>query len=196
MDQLFAWRPHSWLDYLRLYLVPGVFLGLYFLSKLIQSPPGEFSRDLIKAMGKERTLKQRIQDAAVYALAIFCLMVGWPGFLILLPFDYLKEKRNQAWQDRPDFDCAPEYLLEQITPAQAEALNIVYDPLGFAPEIAFGHLHGPWSKFVSSIQPDEELWSFLVPKGAKSGKYQFPAESEITGYARVKQGAVVEEFLY
>jgi hypothetical protein len=64
------------------------------------------------------------------------------------------------------------------------------------PEIAFGHLNKQWKDFVRKIEPDEELWYFVVPNGGKVGKYQFEAESEITGYARLKAGKVIEEFLY
>jgi hypothetical protein len=137
-----------------------------------------------------------MQEIAIYFFAICCVLIGWPGFLIWLPFNILQEKRNKAWRALPDFNCAPEHLIQQVTPIEIEATNIVQDPLGCVPEIAFGHLNKQWKDFVRKIEPDEELWYFVVPNGGKVGKYQFEAESEITGYARLKAGKVIEEFLY
>jgi len=196
IDTIFAWRPVGWLDYLPIYIVPGALLAAGLLINKWRNQPGEFAHNLMSIIGKNLSLWDRFKEFLVLSLAIFCVLVGWPAFFIWLPFHWRQEKQNKAWQAIPNFDCAPQYLVHQVTPTEAESLHIVHDPLGFAPEIAFGHMHDLWKQFVARIEPEEELWSFLVPKGGKTGKYQFETDHEITGYARIKSGAVVEEFLY
>jgi hypothetical protein len=196
MDSLLSWRPHGCLDYLLIYIAPGALLATYLLINKWRERPSEFARGLMSAIVKKRSLWDQFLEYLVLFIAFACVLFGWPVFVIWFPFHWHQEKKNKEWQALPDFDCAPQYLVHQITPNEAEALNIVYDPLGFAPEIAFGHFHKAWKAFVARIKLDEELWSFLVPVGGKTGKYQFATDQEITGFARMKNGAVVEEFLY
>ena len=196
MESLLSWRPSAWIDYLYIYITPGILMSLYFLGSALKNRPSEFVKGINKALGKEVTLKQQLQEIAIYCFAISCVVIGWPGFLIWLPFSIRQDRRNKAWQALPDFNCSPNYLVCPISPIEAESLNLVKDPLGYAPEIAFGHLHKPWKEFVARIKPDEEFWYFKVPKGGKVGKNQFETEYEITGYVRFKAGKVIEEFLY
>ena len=196
MEAVLTWRPSAWVDYLLIYMVPGVLVAACLLINKWRTRPSEFAYNLMSIIGKNLSLWDRLKELLVFFLAIFCVLVGWPAFFIWLPFYWRQQKRNKAWQAIPDFDCAPQYLVHQVTPTEAESLHVIHDPLGFVPEIAFGHMNKAWKEFVARIESGEELWSFLVPKGGKTGKYQFEAESEVTGYARIKDGAVVEEFLY
>jgi hypothetical protein len=41
----------------------------------------------------------------------------------------------------------------------------------------------------------DEMWSFYIPKGSKTGKYQFECSSDIRGYAKVREGKILAEFI-
>jgi hypothetical protein len=41
----------------------------------------------------------------------------------------------------------------------------------------------------------DEMWAFYVPKGSECGKHRFAATSDIRGYARVRDGKVLGEFI-
>ena len=138
----------------------------------------------------------RLKEFGVYCIAISCVLLGWPGFLIWLPFGIAQDKRNKAWQALPDFDCAPEYLVAEVNPIDAELASYVIDPLGTVPPVPFGHLNQGWVNFLADMTDDrDEMWSFYIPKGGKVGKDQFETTSETRGYAKVRDGKILAEFI-
>ena len=196
MDSLLAWRPSSWIDYLLIYIVPGVFMATYFLVNAWRERPSEFARGIMKVLGKETSFLDQIKEALVYCFALACVLLGWPAFLIWIPFGIAQDRRNKAWQALPDFDCAPEYLVTQVNPIDAEIASYVIDPLGTVPALPFGHLNKGWVDFLADMTDDrDELWSFYIPKGGKTGKYQFETTSATRGYARVRDGKILAEFI-
>lgn len=42
--------------------------------------------------------------------------------------------------------------------------ELVYDPLGAAPQVPFGHAHATWKKFTESLQPVDEIWRFSAQR--------------------------------
>lgn len=196
MDSLVSWRPDSWLDYLLVYMVPGMVLLAFFLINKWRERPSEFGRELLRIVGKKISPPDRLKEFLMLCLAIFCILLGWPAFLAWLPFGIAKDKRNKAWQALPDFDCAPEYLVAEVNPIDAELASYVIDPLGTVPSLPFGHLNQGWVNFLSDMIDDrDEMWSFYVPKGGKTGKYQFESSSDIRGYAKVRDGKILAEFI-
>ena len=45
------------------------------------------------------------------------------------------------------------------------------------------------------LDEEDELWSFHIPKGSKTGKYQRECKSEIRGFAKVQDGKILAEFI-
>jgi hypothetical protein len=41
----------------------------------------------------------------------------------------------------------------------------------------------------------DEMWSFYIPQGSKCGKYRRSASSDIRGYAKVRNGEILGEFI-
>lgn len=196
MDSLLAWRPSSWVDYLLIYILPGAMMATYFLLNAWQERQSDFVRGVTKLLGKETSLVDRLKEFGVYCFAISCVLLGWPGFLIWLPFSIAQDKRNKAWQALSDFDCAPEYLVAKVNPVDAEIASYVIDPFSTVPALPFGHLNKGWVNFLADMADDaDELWSFYIPKGGKTGKYQFETASETRGYARVRDGKIMAEFI-
>jgi hypothetical protein len=197
MSELLAWRPHSGLDYFLIYLLPGVVLVGIFVSVLLQERPSQFAKSLINALaGKEMSWLDQAKELAMYCLVFTCALVGWPGLIVFYFKNKKREAANKEWQERPDFDCAPEYLVSQVNPIDAEIASYVVDPLGAVPPLPFGHLNAGWVNFLSDMTDDtDEMWSFYIPKGGKTGKYQFETTSETRGYARVRDGKILAEFI-
>ncbi|QWD18692.1 hypothetical protein G6696_03540 [Polynucleobacter paneuropaeus] len=196
MDALLSWRPSSWLEWLLLYILPGAVMAIFILFIAWRDRPTEFIRGITRLLSKETSLVDRLKEFLIYCFAISCVLLGWPGFMIYYYRHRIDEKANQAWQALPDFDCAPEYLVSQVNPIDAEIASYVVDPLGAVPPLPFGHLNAGWVNFLSDMTDDaDEMWSFYIPKGGKTGKYQFETTSETRGYARVRDGKILAEFI-
>ena len=196
IESVLAWRPVTWVDYFLIYILPGVGMSAYFLLNAWKERPTEFVKGMMKLFGKETSLIDRIKEFLVYCFAISCVLVGWPGFVIYYFKHKKDEEANKAWQALPDFDCAPEYLVVQVNPIDAEIASYVIDPLGTVPPLPFGHLNQGWVNFLADMTDDaDEMWSFYIPKGGKVGKYQFESTSETRGYAKVRDGKILAEFI-
>ena len=196
LNSFLSWRPETWIDYLLLYMAPGIFMGAYLLVKAFQDRPSDFAKGLMKVMGKKITLVDQLKECGVYCFALVCILIGWPGFLIWFIKDKKAEVARQEWQAQPDFECAPEYLIAKVDPVDAEITSYVSDPLSTVPAVPFGHLSKAWGNFLSNMLDEEdELWSFHIPKGSKTGKYQRECKSEIRGFAKVQDGKILAEFI-
>jgi hypothetical protein len=196
MDSLLSWRPETWLEYILLYVIPGALMVSYLLVSTWLEKPSDFAKGLMKIMGKEETLLDRLKEAGVYGIALVCVLVGWPGFMIW----FIREKRNDAakqkFYDAPDFNCLPEHLVAIVNPIDAEITSYIIDPLASVPTLPFGHLNKGWVNFLTDMTDDrDEMWAFYVPKGSECGKHRFAATSDIRGYARVRDGKVLGEFI-
>ena len=196
MNSILAWRPDGWVDYFLLYLTPGVAMASFLLIKTVLEKPSDFAQSVMKMMGKEETWLDKLKEAAVFSFGIACALVGWPGFVVW----FMKDKRDEAIrkkrEDEPDFECAPEYLIAKVDPVDAEITSYVSDPLSTVPAVPFGHLNKAWGNFLSNMLDEEdELWSFHIPKGSKTGKYQRECKSEIRGFAKVQDGKILAEFI-
>jgi len=196
IESILSWRPVSWLDYFFLYIVPGAVIAACLLINVWRDRPSEFARGLMKVIGKEVSLVDQLKEGGVYCLALICVLLGWPGFVVWFFKHKKDEAANQAWQALPDFECAPEYLITEVNPIDAEIASYIVDPLGTVPPLPFGHLNKGWASFLSDMTDDkDEMWSFYIPKGSKTGKYQFECSSHIRGYAKVREGKILAEFI-
>lgn len=187
----------SWLELLSLYITPGLGYSIFHLVKLYRDRPSEFARDLLATIRKKKRFVDYLADIFVYSIAIICISLAWPAFAI---WAYFKGKSDAAWEierNKPDFNCLPEHLVCEVNPVDAEIAGYVIDPLGTVPPLPFGHLNKGWGNFLAEMTDmRDEMWSFFIPKGGEHGKYRFPASSDIRGYARVRNGEILGEFIY
>ena len=196
MNSILASRPDGWVDYFLLYLIPGIAMASYLLIKTALEKPSDFAQSVMKMMGKEETWLDKLKEGAVFGFGIACVLVGWPGFLIWLMKDKRDDAIRQKREDEPDFTCLPEHLIAAVNPVDAEIASYIIDPLGCVPSLPFGYLNHGWANFLAEMTDErDEMWSFSVPKGSKCGKRRFAATSDIRGYARVRDGKVLGEFI-
>ena len=196
IDLVAAWRPNTWLDYLLIYVVPGASIVAYLLLKILLEKPSNFAKSLIRIMGKEETWLDKAKEAFAFSLGMICVLVGWPGFLVWFIKDKFDEVARQKRYDAPDFNCLPEFLIKKVDPVDAEISSYVIDPLGTVPPLPFGYLNKAWVTFLADMIDDQdEMWSFFIPKGGKHGKYLVTASGDIKGYAKVRNGRILGEFI-
>ena len=186
----------SWLELLGLYTLPGASYVAFHLLKEFRNRPSEFARGMLAAIGKKKSIVDHLLNGLVYVIAIFCITFGWPLFGIWAIFQSRKEAALEIERNKPDFDCLPEHLISKVDPHDAEIASYIVDPLGTVPPLPFGHLNQGWINFLSEmLGPEDEMWSFYIPKGSEYGKHRFAASSDIRGYAKVRNGEIFGEFI-
>jgi hypothetical protein len=186
----------SWYGLLGIYTLPGLSYSGFHLYKEYQDRPSNFAQDLLKAIGKEKTLIDKLLNLLIYAIALVCISLGWPLFFIWAFHQSKKEANLEIERNKPDFNCAPQHLISKVDPHDAEIASYVIDPLGTVPPLPFGHLNKAWGNFLADLMDEkDELWSFHITKGSNCGKYSFAASSDIRGFAKVRNGEILGEFI-
>jgi hypothetical protein len=183
-------------ELLGIYTVPGLSYAAFHLIKEYHNRPSQFARDLLSAIGRKKSVIDRLLNIVVYAIAVICISFGWPLFGIWVIFQSRKEAALEIERNKPDFDCLPEHLVAKVVPHDAEIASYVVDPLGTVPPLPFGHLNLGWVNFLAgTLDPADEMWSFYIHKGGEHGKHRFLATSDIKGYAWVRNGEIIGEFI-
>lgn len=186
----------TWPQWLSIYSAPGLLYACFHLYKEYRNRPSQFARDMLRAIGQEKSVTDRLLNILVYVIAIICVALGWPLFGIWAIFESRKEAALEIERNKPDFNCTPEFLIAKIDPRDAEITSYVIDPLNAVPVLPFGHLNAAWGNFLAQmLDPADELWSFYIPKGDECGKHRFAASSDIRGYAKVRNGEILGEFI-
>ena len=90
------------------------------------------------------------------------------------------------------FRCQRGHLRMLTTPAEAQKLGVVIDPLGRAPALPFGHLNGAWMAFLDGQGADLSLWYFEVPLENTPDRHRLACR----GFVWVKARKVQAEFVF
>jgi len=194
-----SFDTHNGLHWLYLYLILGVVIALIFLLSSLRDRPSRSAAAMIAAVSNKSLRRIDLEDLFIYSIAIIGVTLAWPIFLVWAAIQKIQEKRtmDQVDDDEDGFCCEPQFLVKKVTPLEAEKANMINDPLGMTPNLPFGHFNQAWSKFLADFgfDQDSELWYFEIPKGSKTKKYFSPTEGKISGYAKVVNGKVLNEFL-
>ena len=177
------------------YLAIGLILsGSMYL--IYYEPKSQFAKDVDVALNGPRSWHYKLREALVIPCTLLLITGVWPIALWMLIVDRLR-KQNIKPKKTPEelFAVKPHFLRKKVTVAQAEAQEIYLDPLRVTPALPFGHLSDAWNAFKISIEANDELWTFTVPKGEPIGEYEMPSDAEMSGYALVRNGKIVGEFV-
>lgn len=186
----------SWFELLAIYTSPGLSYALFHLLKEYRNRPSDFARGMLAAIGKKRSIADHFINILAYTIATFCIAFGWPAFGIWAIVKSRREASLEIERKKPDFTCLHEHLISKVNPTDAEIASYIIDPLGTVPPLPFGHLNHGWVSFLANmLELDDEMWSFHIPKGSECGKHRFAATSEIRGYAMVRNGEILGEFI-
>jgi hypothetical protein len=124
------------------------------------------------------------------------MALGWPAFFVWSRIKVKEDAARAIERDKPEFICMPKYLICKVDALDAEASSFVSDPLGTVPALPFGHLNHAWGNFLADmLDPEDELWSFHIPKGSKCGMFGMDSSGDISGYAKVRHGQILGEFI-
>ena len=188
----------EWYWWLCLYTSPGLAYATYHLFKEYRNRPSDFVKGMLEAIGqaKKKSVLDQLLEMFAYSIATVCIAVGWPGFFIWAKIKAKEDDAREIERKKPQFICMPKYLVAKLDPQDAEASNYVNDPLGNIPALPFGHLNQAWGNFLyNMLDPEDELWSFHIPKGSKCGMFGMDSSGDISGYAKVRSGQILGEFI-
>lgn len=88
-----------------------------------------------------------------------------PFFPVLFFFEMKSrffDKGKRSPSEEPEFAVTRDDLQTQLSLQEIEQLEMVFDPVGAAPNVPFGHLNAAWKKFCEGIEPHDSLWSFTA----------------------------------
>jgi hypothetical protein len=166
---------------------------MYFIY---YEPKSQFSSAIDEVLNGKKSWHYKLRESLVIPGTILLITVVWPLALWMVIKDRLdKKKRKPKKSPEELLAVKTNFLIEKLSIGQVEAREIYLDPLHATPQIPFGYLNGAWEKFKLTITDEDELWSFLVPKGEPVGEYEMPSDFEMVGYALVRDGRIVGEFV-
>ncbi len=150
--------------YLYWYLGIGavvLFLMLAF-NKLTKKKDDNSLNDVLADLGSERkSLWFRILNDVLGPALIGALIVPfWPVLVFFKVKVLVFGEPNRSPIDKPEFDVTRDDLQTQLSLQEIEQREIVFDPLGAAPNVPFGHLNAAWTKFCEGMEHNDSLWSF------------------------------------
>ena len=170
--------------YLAIGLPVLVLLRLLGAIRTKLQPAGEMYQAFMADLRSEESRRVRSTRFAKEILMYPLVLLIWPVVLVILILDmYFSSKDHWTPDPEAAFNCRRQHLIRVVAPEAAEAVAKVFDPLGRAPELPFGHLNAGWHALLADRQIGDTLWYFEVP-GAKRG------------YALVQASKVRKEFVF
>ena len=175
--------------YLYAYLSAGVvvWLALLLENRLSGSARLAGTSVILDALHPERkTRRYRILSRLVASvLTAVGVVLLWPFGLAMKLQDMAAQRARIKREEADTFKLKAADLVEHMSLADIAQREMVYDPLGAAPQAPFGHAHAAWQKFIDGLQPGDEIWRFSAQRALSWG----PLEHR-RGYAVKRQGEV------
>ena len=155
--------------YFYYYLAVGVVVVLVISvsHQLTLKPWTELKDDLLDALYPEgnRFWHQFLANVLGPLMAAILMTVVWPILIYMKANEMFAEKSAEALdkdESEKEFAVKSKDILQQMTVAEIEKFEKVYDPMGAAPNVAFGHLNSAWVSFINELQPEDAIWSFTA----------------------------------
>ena len=171
-----------------------VFAGLLIDNRVRnRRSSGRFSILMADIRRKNRSWTEFVmEDILAGGVAAVGVLVAWPLVLGCSIYFYGR-KEELPPQTNPrepaEFSVRHKDLLQSFTVGQIEDRELIQDPLGAVPPLAFGHLNNAWQRFAGLAPSSETLWSFRAPWARYGTMNEWRS-----GYARVRNGEIVGWF--
>ena len=193
MATFLSFHLQTWQFWLYAYLTLGSLIALIYLSIELKKRYFGFASKMMGAIRPEST-KDKILTPVVLTLAAILFALFYPFIALWFYLQKIKVHRDSNTEMlSPEYRCGPQFLIAKKTAQDAEQENSYSDP--DIPPIPFGHLNKAWLNFINELAPNEELWSFLIPNGQSEYFKGQDIVGQISGYARIKDGKIIREFL-
>lgn len=151
-----------------LYWYLGISAGSMLLwilyCKFVEEKREQSTRGVASAFQSARkgVLSRILNDILGPALIGLIFVPFWPVlFFFEMKFRFF-DKENRAPSEEPEFAVTRDDLQTQLSLQEIEQIEMVFDPLGAAPNVPFGHLNAAWKKFCEGMEPNDSLWSFTA----------------------------------
>ncbi len=103
-----------------------------------------------------------LNDVLGPALVGTLIVPFWPVLVFLKVKELFFGEPAHGTVDEPEFAVTRDDLQTQLSVQEIEQREMVFDPLGAAPNVSFGHLNAAWKQFCEGLEPDDSLWSFTA----------------------------------
>lgn len=152
--------------YLYWYLGIGavVLILMVAFHKLNQKKDDNSLSDVLADLRPERkSLWLRLLNDIVGPALVGTLIVPfWPVLVFFKVKELVFGEPARGPIDEPEFAVTRDDLQTQLSLQEIEQMEMVFDPLGAAPNVPFGHLNTAWKKFCEGMEPHDSLWSFTA----------------------------------
>jgi len=143
------------------YLGCGVIALIVILVSHFRHRPAKTTSDLLDSLKGPMSTKDKVLEKVVVPLLASVLaVVAWPIAVRYVIKERQNEKREVRRREDAIFRVRAVDLLHRTTQSEIEATALIVDPLGAAPDLPFGHLHGVWQTFLDQRPVNAELWTF------------------------------------
>jgi len=153
--------------YLYWYLGIGavVLILMVAFHKLTQEKDDNSLSDVLADLRPERkSLWFRLLNDVLGPALIGTLIVPfWPVLVFFKVKEIIFGEPARGPVDEPEFAVTRDDLQTQLGLQEVDMFLGVFDPMGAAPNVPFGHLNAAWKKFCEGLEPNDSLWSFTAP---------------------------------
>ena len=152
--------------YLYWYLGIGavVLILMVAFHKLTHKKDDSALSDVLTDLRPERrSLRFRLLNDVLGPALVGALIIPfWPVIVCFKVKELVFGERARDPIDEPEFALTRNDLKTRLSLQEIEALEKVFDPLGAAPNVPFGHLKAAWETFCDGMEPNDSLWSFTA----------------------------------
>ena len=131
-----------------------------------------------------------LNDVFGFALVGVLLVPLWPVLVFFKVKELIFGESDRASIHEPEFAVTRGDLQTQLSIREIEMREIVFDPLGAAPNVPFGHMNKAWKKFCENIEPPDNLWSFTAHRTSAWGSKDIRQ-----GYVLVRREEIGRHFI-
>ncbi len=184
------------MSYVLGYLCIGIICTITAYIFNLNKEDSSFSEKITALLRQPKKWQEKLADSLGVSLGVFLATILWPAFLLWLIYQSMQNNHQTFEEDDLSLYCGPEHLLQQFTPLGAEQYVKIEYPPNYLVKGSFGHLEQAWINFLSQLETNDEIWSFLIPKDSQTHYYSRGAEGNIRGFAQIRDKKIINEFIY
>lgn len=183
------------MSYLYSYLLIGALVLVVMLvsKRFIKPSAVKQALDKLDSTAPDRyQLSNRILRVIAPILGSAFVIAVWP-YIIYMRIQTMWSKNAGLgnWEDDQEkiFTVRTSDLVALMSVAEIEETERVSDPIGAAPDVAFGFLNPMWEKFKTELISGDEIWTYQATwesYGQTQNRF---------GYAILREGGVVHQLM-
>lgn len=151
-----------------------VIVVFHLISRLWELSVGKLLPDdldtpliLYRDHPKCKTLRWKIQYYVITPLSHTLqflielpIYMAWPIVRYSIDLKIIPRSIGLPRVEDREFAVTQDDLLQPISIEKIEELERVFDPMGAAPDLPFGHLNAAWHRFLLNLEPGDVIWTF------------------------------------